>query len=91
MILAGSIEMPISCMAFGCTNKQKSQEKKGAGASSGVKSSENNEISSLKQNIAFHRYVFCISCQQIPRQVRPKTVYYTTVFFKENMEMVNNI
>ena len=52
--------MPISCVAFGCTNKRKSQEKKGAGASSGEKSSENNEISSSKQNIAFHRYVFSI-------------------------------
>ena len=68
-------KMPISCVAFGCTNKQKSQEKKGEGASSSEKSPENNETSSLKQNVAFHRYVFSISCQQIPSQLRPKTVF----------------
>ena len=50
-------KIPISCVALGCTNKQKSQEEKGAGASSSGKISENNEISSSKQNIAFHRYV----------------------------------
>ncbi len=52
--------MSISCVAFGYTNKQKSQQKKGAGANSGEKSLENYEILSSKQNIAFHRYVFCI-------------------------------
>ena len=61
--------MPISCVAFCCTNKQKSKEKRGEGSSSSEKNSENNEISLSKQNVAFHRYVLAFHANKTPASI----------------------